>query len=576
MGQESNGQHLLDALDAGVYATNTQGRLLAINPAGLRMLGRTGQDLTGQQMHQLVHYQSADGQPLPEESCPLLRVAVTGISARDDDDTFWRADGTPLPVSWMSAPSRQDGEVTGAVVAFFDNTNRHDATERLLAEREAAVADNARLAILGRVSEALSTLDVDEALRRLARLTVGPIADWCIVDAVNEGVVRRVGVAHNDPTGEAEIKYVRPMPPLMAQATGSLARVLLTGTQQVVTELEGDAVSRVTGSDPLDREQAALLDELGCRHALVTPFVVRRQVYGAMTWVRTSDQPFTDQDRSLATEVAHRAAIALDNARRYSQQREAAEALQRSLLTVLPEPDHLHITARYLPASEGVEIGGDWYDAFLLSDGATSLVIGDILGHDLTAAAHMGQVRNILRGIAADRLAPPSEILTRLDQALAGLKVGALATCVLATIEQTPQDQQAGLRHLRWSSAGHLPPAVVSADGHVRFLEQPGDLMLGVAPELPRHDHTSVIQPGDTIWLYTDGLVERSDQPLDQALIRLRRALAAVAHQPLNDACDLLLDRMLPDGHPDDVALLAVRAHPQDQPRPQEAGPAHA
>jgi hypothetical protein len=187
----------------------------------------------------------------------------------------------------------------------------------------------------------------------------------------------------------------------------------------------------------------------------------------------------------------------------------------------------------------------------------------------------MGQVRNLLRGIASDRLSPPSDIVARLDQAIRSLGVGALATCLHARIEQPPEQRDAGLRTLRWTSAGHLPPALVSASGQVRLLDEPGDLMLGVDPDLSRCDHSVTIRPDDTIWLYTDGLVERSDQSLDQGLARLRRTLGAVAHLPLEPACDLLLQRMLPDGHPDDVALLAVRAHREDRPRPVEAGPAH-
>ncbi len=285
----------------------------------------------------------------------------------------------------------------------------------------------------------------------------------------------------------------------------------------------------------------------------------------------------TLEDVELAGEIARRAGAAVANARLFGQQRQVAETLQRSLLTVLPEPDHLHLTARYLPATAGAEVGGDWYDAFVLKDGATALVIGDILGHDLAAASLMGQVRNSLRAIAYDRLAPPSEVVQRLDEALAGLRVDALATCLFARAEQDEEHRRRGLRLLRWTSAGHLPPALTSVSGAVQLLDdRDGDLMLGVDPGTGRTDREAVLQPGDTLWLYTDGLVERSDQPLEVGLARLRQALAALHDRPLDEACDELLTRMLPDKHPDDVAVVAVRAHPQDQPRPPEAGPSHA
>ncbi len=578
---------LFTAMHTGVYATDTDGRALLVNPTALRLLGRPGEDLTGASMHSLVHYQSADGEPLTAAACPLLSVIRTGVPARSDDDTFWRADGAPVAVSWISAPVVEDGRVTGAVVVFSDATTRHVETQRLLAEHQAALAEHRsaaaaharlersadRLALLDRLSEALSTLDSDEALRRLARLTVGRVADWCVVDAVDGATVRRVAAAHRDSPAHSG-EHVRPLSPLTPAATGPLARALTTGAQQAHTCHQGGPLADVPGQDPLDLEQARLYHELECAHVLVTPLLVRHEVLGAMTWVRTDgDAPFTEQDELLAAEIGRRAGVALDNARSYGQQRQAAVALQRSLLTVLPAPGHLEIAARYLPASAGVEIGGDWYDAFQLSDGATSIVIGDILGHDLTAAGHMGQVRNLLRGIAADRLHPPSDIITRLDRALLSLDVGALATCLHARIEQSPEQRASGLRTLRWTSAGHPPAALVTADGRVRLLDEPGDLMLGVDPDLPRHDHSVTVEPGDTIWLYTDGLVERSELPLEQGLARLRRTLTAVAGMPLERACDVLLERMLPDGHPDDVALLAVRSHREDRQRTEEGAP---
>jgi PAS domain S-box-containing protein len=592
--QSDGGQLLVDsfvAMHAGVYVTDAAGRALVVNPAALRLLGREGEQLAGVSMHDLAHYQTGDGRPRSATSCSLLSVITTGRPTRSNDDVFWRADGTPLPVSWVSAPVVRDGQVAGAVVVFMEETRRHVEREQLLARhresveaRERLAEANARLALLGRLSEALTTLDTDEALGRLARLSLGRAADWCVVDELREQDVRRVAVALGDGR-DVQVPVPLALPPLTTASRGSLARVLAGGQQQEVRC--GEAQSPAAQSppiqsppaqslavDPLDAEQARLFADLGCAHALVTPLTARHAVVGAMTWVRTDpSRPFSEEDAFLAAEVGRRAGVAVENARLYAQQRRAAETLQRSMLTVLPEPDHLHLTARYLPATSGAEVGGDWYDAFVLPDGVTGVVIGDILGHDLAAAAHMGQVRNLLRGVAADRLAPPSELLGRLDRAMATLRVGALATCLFARVEQSEEQRQAGLRELLWSSAGHLPPAVVSADGQVRLLEAEGDLMLGVAPELPREDHRALLQPGDTLWLYTDGLVERSDQPLEQGLTRLRRALGALAGTPLEEACDLLLARLLPEGHPDDVALLAVRAHPEDRPRPAEAGP---
>ena len=225
----------------------------------------------------------------------------------------------------------------------------------------------------------------------------------------------------------------------------------------------------------------------------------------------------------------------------YRRQRHYAESLQRSLLTRLPEPDHLHVVARYVPAAKEAQVGGDWYDAFLQPDGATVLVVGDVTGHDIAAAAMMGQLRNLVRGTAYDRHEPPAAVLSRVDRALRGLQVDTLATVVLARIEQTDADRQQGLRRLRWSNAGHPPPAVLRADGTVELLDRPSDLLLGFDPDFPRTDHEVVLHPDDTVVLYTDGLVERRDSPLDHGLARLRQALAALGTGPLDRLCDELL-----------------------------------
>ena len=551
---------LFRAMGAGVYATDLHGRVTLVNHEALRLLARDGEDLSGRSIHDLVHYQDITGARLAAEDCALLGVLRTGRVARSDDDFFWRADGVPLRVAWLSAPVLDDGgEVSGAVVVFADAGQRvENRAERSDRGRERTAAAE-RLTVLSRVSDALSTLDMDEALRRLARLSVGRLADWCIVDAVQSESVRRVAIAHRDPLVKPEGRYAGPLPPLTPDATNPLARALREGRQQVITRTMLGEVRTA-----LDAEKIALFDQLGLEHALVTPLVARQERLGAMTWVRLDPhEPFTEEEQQLAGHIARRAALSLENARLFGQQREVAASLQRSLLTVLPEPDDLEVKARYLPATDGAEVGGDWYDAFLGQDGAMAIVIGDIVGHDLQAVAHMGQVRNYLRSIAYDRAEKPAEVLSRLDALLRGLQVETLATCLFGRIEQTTEQRARGVRLLRWCNAGHLPPVVVSPDGAARLLEHRPDLMLGVQADAPRREHIAEVRSGDTVWLYTDGLVERMTESLDVGMARLRQVLGGLAALPLEQACDEVLARMLPDGHPDDVALLAVRAHPQ-------------
>jgi serine phosphatase RsbU (regulator of sigma subunit) len=289
---------------------------------------------------------------------------------------------------------------------------------------------------------------------------------------------------------------------------------------------------------------------------------------GAVTGVVVSFRDLTDR---LA---ARRQAAELRRlTERAAAQRALSDRLQRALLTPPPEPDHLQVAVRYRPAAHEAWVGGDWYDAFLQPDGATMLVIGDVVGHDSDAAAAMGQLRGLLRALAYDNDEPPAATLTRVEHAARGLAVSTLATVVLARIERHPDVPVAGTRVLRWSNAGHLPPVVLAADGTTTLLETRPDLMLGVDPDAPRADHTTELADGSTLLLVTDGLVERRDSDLDAGLDAMRAALRDLGETPLEELCDTLLARMLPVDGADDVAIVAVRAHPEDRPRPPEAGP---
>ncbi|MGY1595040.1 SpoIIE family protein phosphatase [Geodermatophilus sp. SYSU D00708] len=235
----------------------------------------------------------------------------------------------------------------------------------------------------------------------------------------------------------------------------------------------------------------------------------------------------------------------------------AAETLQRSHLTDPPASALLDVAVRYVPATSVSQVGGDWYDVFEQPDGSTMLVIGDVVGHDTAAAADMAQLRGLLRGIAFDNAEGPCAVLARLDSAVAGLHLGALATVLVGRL--TPDPASGGAR-LRWCSAGHLPPLVVGPDGAARALTPPrAGLLLGVDPTARREESETLLEPGSTLLLYTDGLVERRDQVFDDGVARLREELAALRERPVDEVCDEVVARLLPHGAEDDVALVAVR-----------------
>ena len=242
----------------------------------------------------------------------------------------------------------------------------------------------------------------------------------------------------------------------------------------------------------------------------------------------------------------------------HEQERSFSTALQRSLLTSPPQSTDLRIAVRYEPATDVAQVGGDWYDAFVLPDGALAVTIGDIAGHDRDAAAGMAQVRNLLRGIAHTLGEPPAVVMGALDKAMAGLAVETIATAILARVERESDESQNPRLVLRWTNAGHPPPALISPDGTVELLSGTPDVLLGVLPDDDRVDHTCVLEPGSTVVFYTDGLVERRFQDLDHGLGWLTQTLArhqAATHEQL---ADTLLAQQMADNE-DDVAILVLQ-----------------
>ncbi|MFB7461788.1 PP2C family protein-serine/threonine phosphatase [Streptomyces sp. NPDC056188] len=288
---------------------------------------------------------------------------------------------------------------------------------------------------------------------------------------------------------------------------------------------------------------------------LGVPLSVRDTVYGNLYLADKEDgTPFADADEALLTALASAASVSIENSRLYGLLKRSAEQFQRRLLPVLPDLSPLLVEARYEPASELPHLGGDWYDALGLPDGAVLVVVGDVTGHDVEAAPLMGQIRNMLRALAFDRCGPPSLIVNRLDRALTAVDEPPAATLVLARIERDP----AAGYVLSWTNAGHPPPLLITAEGTAQWLAPDAHgIPVGVQPGLPRPDHRHPLPPESTLLLFTDGLIERRDRDIDAGLRDLADHAAALASDPLDALCDALLGHQ--DGYDDDVALLALR-----------------
>ena len=492
-------------------------------------------------------------------------------------------------------PLRVEGRLLGSFVAIWNTAHdfTHDDIEVLealsaqialsasrlqaAAQRTAAVAAmteaNQRLQLLADAGRLLSnTLDITEQLDRLSSLVVPALGDWCWIVATDDhGHVREAASAHRDPSRDGEVAaYVRRMVASITEESAPRI-VYRTGRPLVIPDLRPERIAQAL-SDPAAREA---LQSLAPTAVVAVPLAARGETLGVLCLLNGAARgPHTEGEIETALEIGRRAGLALDQARLYGQQRELADALQRSMLTAPPEPNHCEIVVRYVPAAEGAEIGGDWYDAFLQEDGATVLAIGDVAGHDTRAAAAMGQVRGLLRGIGYSNGGTPAEILTELDRAMQGLALDTMATALVGRLEETEEDLREGRCWFRWSSAGHPAPVLIDEDGEVSLLDGvPADLLLGVAPNMRRADRLAGLRRGSTVLLYTDGLVERRDRDVDSGTAELMKVLREHAELPLEELCDVALERLfLPDAE-DDVAILAVRLHPQGAPRPPEAGP---
>ncbi|MFF4829948.1 PP2C family protein-serine/threonine phosphatase [Streptomyces sp. NPDC001312] len=281
---------------------------------------------------------------------------------------------------------------------------------------------------------------------------------------------------------------------------------------------------------------------------------VRGEIYGDLYLSERRDgQPFDVYDERILVALACAAGIAINNVRLFEQVRAGSELFQRLLLPTLPDLRPFEAAAIYRPAAEPSPLGGDWYDAFLLPDGAVAVVIGDVVGHDLHAAAAMSSTRNMLRALLFDLRTPPSAVLAHLDQTLQAITDNPITTTSLARIEPA-----GGAWRLHWSSAGHVPPLLISPDRQARYLFAEPGLPLCVDSGQHRPDHTHPLLPDATVVFFTDGLVEHPAHPLDKGLNELAELATAYADLALPDLVQALADHHPGDGH-DDMAILALR-----------------
>ncbi len=528
--------------------------LVFVNPAFERTTGYTFEEVQGRNCRFLQGPDTdpADVQRIREALSDEEHATVTLLNYRKDGTAFWNELSLSPVYDSTGTLTHHVGiqaDVT-ARVHIEQERERHLEAER--AARTEAERAQRRLALLAEATSVLAaTLDVDESLDRLTSLVVPLMADWCTVHLLgSDGRVQRVASRHRDPDRMPLLRRLEELQPEGLSSDSYTAKVL-AGDPAVMVDVDEDVL--LSGID--DEALREVYRGIGLRSALVVPLRARRQVLGVLSlFTDGTGRTFDEEDLATAADLARRAALTVDNARLYSREHEVAEQLQRSLLPQLPDIAGLDRAARYLPGSTSAQVGGDWYDLFALPDGTVGIAVGDVMGHDMTAAAAMGQLRSVLQSYAWQG-SSPAVVLDRLDQLVQGLDMAQLATCVYGRL-QLPTN---GAGRLRIANAGHLPPALRNPDGTVRLLATDASLLVGAALGTTRDEVEESVEPGSALVLYTDGLVEHRGRPIDEGLQALAEALASAPDSDAEAICDHLLTELAYGALDDDVALLVVR-----------------
>jgi PAS domain S-box-containing protein len=477
--------------------------------------------------------------------CTLAEVIEKGVPVADVPVVQTQG-GKRRVILWSADPVTENGQLLGVLCRFRDVTGQATSLEQahVLLERAG--------------HEIGTTLDIYRTAEELADLAVPELADRIVVDLLDQvmqgenlpragsGALQLRRVAVRD-TSETRAKITFEAGDLFAAPlTSEAALALLRGSPLLA---RNPAEIRRKGPYAPGHVEAILAQ--GMHTFMAVPLVARGVTLGwAGFWRAEQPEPFGEAGVRLASDIASRAAVSIDNARLYTREHATAITLQRSLLPRhVPQVAGLQTAYRYQPASQDTEIGGDWFDVIALGAGQVALVVGDVTGHSIHAAATMGQLRTATAALA--RLGvPPEEIMGQLSCLVAEHDEETGATCLYAQYDPAA-------RRCRLTSAGHLPPALRHPDGTTEFIDVPGGVMLGAGPS--RYPATSIgLPPGSVLALYTDGLIERPGQDISDGMSRLARTMAASPAQPLDQLCDSVLASLGTDAR-DDIALLLAR-----------------
>ena len=523
--------------------------LVWCNQAFTRLTGYSADEAIGRNCRFL------QGENTDQEAVAKVRRALEEGRSVTEVLLNYRKDGSAF---WNEVFISPVTDEAGKLVNFVGLQT--DVTERMLLQNEikAALSDaeeaRAELRLLTEATTWMTeSLDMVSAATRLAEMAVPMLADYCCVDLIEEpgGCARRVAAKHRTPPAVSGLYRLGEILAPRVGASDPVSAVLSGEPSRFIPEMPDRPAT--LADDPVVEK---LYQRLRPRSTLIVPLRARGRVLGALTLCteRPYGRAYVQRDLHVASDLAARAGLAMDNARLYARQHDAVETLQRSLLPVVTNVPGLTVATRYLVSTDDAQVGGDWYDLLPLPDGAVGLAIGDVVGHDLRAAAAMGQLRGVLRSYAWEGMAPGA-VLDRCDQLVQGLDMAAMATAIYAKLLPAGDG---GERALLYANAGHPPPLLRLPDGQTRFLDEHISPLIGAVSASDRDGPTVTCPPGSSLLLYTDGLTEvrRSDSKERSELLA-----ATMAESPCGDMerlCELVLEKMATPDLRDDIALLAI------------------
>jgi serine phosphatase RsbU (regulator of sigma subunit) len=486
----------------------------------------------------------------------ISELGVVGYAGMPLTDTDGNVLGSlcAIDVEPRSWTDRELGLLADLAAACSDSLRLRMATYRAeteesqarLRERRAEAAFGRSQLLLRASTRLAGTHTADDVINAVKELVTGTL-DPAYVGLSQLHVGTNIFLQPSESLPEPVARRWRSYP---VSATTPSALATRTGAPVLLPNL--DAVASLTP------DALTTFTEMGWQAGASVPLPGPAGPIGALTF--TWKQPYTlrDAEQAVLAALAGYVSQALQRADYLSYRENVATVLQRAMLTDLPDAAPFQLAALYQPAARGEQVGGDWYDAIRLDPTHLTLVVGDVSGHDIQAAARMGQLRNMLRGFLVDRNEPPSALLRRLDTAAQVLGNRVATTAIVAFVHSDPA--VAGHR-LQWSNAGHPPPLIIDRDGVVTTL--PGrDILLGAVPHRHRTSHTHPLPAGSTLLLYTDGLIETRTDPLDVREQHLHEVASRLAGAPLPAMLDELLTTLAGKDHEDDVAMLALRTPP--------------